>query len=266
MDKSIIKINWEKTWKTTVIMTWVHGNERSGIDVFKKILPTIKIYSWTVYFVLANPKAIEKNVRFVEKNMNRCFKKRIVWKSYEEIRVKEIKKILNNADYLLDIHNTTNKISEPFLIWEEKQIAKYFPVKKFLSWIDDIQKWWSDGYMYNRWKLWFCIESGSIYDKHWPWIAEISIINFLKITGNIIWKPDILSQNQTHLNCYKMYKSKTNNFILAKKFKDFENIKKWEIIWYDWKNKIIADKNWAILFAHDSDQKWKECFVLTVYK
>jgi hypothetical protein len=266
MNQWIIKIQWNKKWNTTVIMAGVHGNERSGIDAFKNILATISVSSWVVYFILANLKAIEKNVRFVEKNMNRCFRKRIVWNSYEELRVRKIKKILNKADYLLDVHNTTNTVSEPFLIWEEKKLAKYFPVRKFLSWIDWVQKWGSDGYMYNRWKIWLCIESGSIYDNQWPWRAEISILNFLKITANIVWKPEVFGKDQVKLSCYKIYKSKTDNFVLAKKFKDFENIEKWEIIWYDWGNKVIAEKKWAILFAHDADQKWKECFVLTVYK
>ena len=266
MNKSIIKLQWNKKWKTTIIMTWVHGNERSGLEALDMILPNINIESWTVYFIKANLKAIKQNVRFVEKNMNRCFRKKIVWNSYEANRAREIRKYLDKADYLLDVHNTTNKVSEAFLIWEEKKLAKYFPVKKFLSWIDWVQKWWSDGYMYNIWKIWFCIESGSIYDKKWPQIAYQSIINFLKLTGNIKWKAKIFNKNQTHIHCQKMYKSQTDNFVLAKKFKDFEYIAQWELIWIDGNKKIRAMENWIILFPHSVDQKWKECFVFGIYK
>lgn len=266
MNKSIIKLSWMKKLKNTVIMTWVHGNERSWLKAFEKILSNIKVESWTVYFVIANLKAIEQNVRFVEKNMNRCFRKKIFWKTYEENRAREIKKYLNKADYLLDVHNTTNKVSEAFLIGEEKKLAKYFPVKKFLSWIDGVQKWWSDGYMYNIWKIWFCIESGSIYDKKWPEIAYQSIINFLKLTGNVKWKAKVFEKKQTHIHCQKMYKSRSNSFLLARKFGDFDDVKKWELIWIDWDKEIRAKENWIILFPHSVDSKWKECFVFWVYK
>lgn len=266
MEKSIIKIEWNKKWKTTVIMTWVHGNERSGLATFKKILPNIKIEKWIVYFVTANLKALEKNVRFIEKNMNRCFRKKIKWNTYEENRAREIRKILNKSDYLLDVHNTTNKISEPFLIWEEVKWWKYFPVKKILSWIDSIEKWWSDGYMLNIWKIWFCLESGSIYDTNWPINAEKSIINFLKLTGNIEGKAQILINNQKHIACKKMYKCKTNNFNLSRKFKDFDEVKKWEIIWMDGWKKVVAKEDWLVLFPHDSDEIGKECFVFCIYK
>lgn len=265
-DKSIIKFIGRKEWNTTVIMTGVHWNERSGLAAFQKILPEIKIDRWIVYFITANLQALEKNIRFVEKNMNRCFRKKIKWNSYEENRTREIRKILNKSDYLLDVHNTTNKISEPFLIWEEVKFRKYFPVQKFLSGIDPIQQWWSDWYMLNIWKVWFCLESGSIYDPNWPINAEKSIINFLKLTGNIEGKAEILADNQKHIACKKMYKCKTNNFKLSRKFKDFDEVKKWEIIWIDGWKKVVAKEDWLVLFAHDWDQIGKECFVFCVYE
>lgn len=265
MDKSIVKITSKNPWKITVIMTWVHGNERSGIDAFKKIIPTIKITSWTVYFVLANLNAIEQNVRFTEKNLNRCFKKRIIGNTYEENRAREIRKILNKADCLLDVHNTFNEINGACLIGENPELTQYFPIKRFLSWIDAIEKWWSDGYMYNRWKIGICLECGCLSDSNWSTIAEQSILNFLKVTWNIHWTPEILQKNPVHIKCYKMYKSKTNNFKLIKVFKDFEDIKKWEIIGYDWDKKILAPRDWLVLFAHDTDAIGKEMFLFTVY-
>jgi len=265
MDKSIIKITSKNPWKVTVIMAWVHGDERAGIDAFKKLIPIIKVSSGTVYFVLANLKAIEQNVRFTEKNLNRCFRKRISWNTYEENRAREIRNILNKADSLLDVHNTINKVDWPFLIGEKFELAQYFPIQRFLSWIDAVEKWWSDGYMLNIWKIGFCIECWPLFDSGWSTIAEQAILNFLKVMGNIEWKPEILSK-PVHIACEKMYKSKTNNFKLIKVFTDFEEIKKWEIIGYDWDKKIVAPRDWLVLFAHDTDAIGKEMFLFTVYK
>jgi len=262
MKESIIKLSWMKKWKTTVIMTWVHGNERSWIDVFTKLLNTIEINNWTVFFVFWNPKAIEKNVRFLEKNLNRCFHIEINWDTYEDNRAKTIIKILNKSDYLLDIHNTINK-SKPFLISERKDLDKYFPVDKVVSWFDKLHPWWSDGYMNSIWKVGLCIECWNIGNKTWEKIAEESIINFLKFTWNIEWKP-ILYKGKDHFNFYEIYKTKTDNFRLNREFNEFEGIRKWEIIWYDWNECIISKKDWVMLFAYAANKIWSEGFTMWV--
>ncbi len=258
---SIIKIESKIPWKITVIMAWVHGNEKSWIIAIQKLIPLIKIETWTVYFIFANLKAIEQNIRFVEKNLNRCFKKRIIWTSYEDKRAKEIRKILKKSDYLLDIHNTNNTQSEPFIISEEKDIGKYFPVKKIITWLNVIHAGGSDGYLWSLNKVWVCIECGSISDPKWALLAENAIINFLKYTWNISGKPNIF-KNKIHIDCNYMYISKTNTFTLSKKFKDFEKIKKWQPLWYDWNTPVLSDRNWCILFSKNTDKIWMEAFVL----
>jgi hypothetical protein len=257
---SIVKFIWKTKWPTTSIMAWVHGNERSWIDAFQEILPTIKIYSWTVYFILANLKAIEKNVRFVDKNMNRCFRKKIIWNTYEEKRAREIKKILNKSDYLLDLHNTS-KQCKPFLISEWEDLNKYFPVKTIVSWFDILQPWWSDSYMNNIGRVWLCIECWQIWNNKSKKVAKEAIVNFLKFTWNISWKPTYY-RNQNNFNFYKIYITKTDSFRLVKEFDEFSNIRKWETIWYDWKEPVMAEKDWIILFADACNKKWQEWFTI----
>jgi hypothetical protein len=48
--------------------------------------------------------------------------------------------------------------------------------------------------------------------------------------GNTNGKAKILAKKQTNISCEKIYISKTNNFTLAKNFKDFEDIKKGDCI------------------------------------
>jgi succinylglutamate desuccinylase len=260
MKKYIIKIIGKKKGKITVIMAWVHWDEKSGIIAIKKIAPIINISWWVVYFIIANIKAIKKNTRYIEQNLNRCFKKKIIGLWYEQQRAKEIRKVIKSADYLLDIHNTI-KPSKPFLISERKDINKYFPVKRVISGLDNLHPGGSDGYMNAIWKKGICIECGGIDNEWWNKVAENAIINFLKFTWNIEGKPKKY-KNQNSFNFYKIYKTKTDTFILAKTFKAFEKTKKGTIIGYDGDRTIKSEKNSYILFPKNCNKKWSEAFIV----
>lgn len=242
-------------------MTWVHGNELSWPIAFQKILPQITIDTGTVYFIIANPKALEKNIRYVEKNMNRCFSPIISGSSYEEERVQEIMPFLQEADYLLDIHNTTNPQSKAFLISEHQSVSCFFPIDTVISGIDLLHSWGSDGYMNSLNKIWLCIECWSISDAKAPIIAEQSIINFLQYTGNIAQAPRSFL-GQTFICFDYIYTTVTDLFILTESFCDFDYIKKDQIIWYDGDIPISASIDSVILFAHNRKKKWEEAFVL----
>ena len=260
-----IKDSWVK-WNATTIMVWVHWNETSWIDALNDIIDDLKIISWKVFFIYANLKAIEKNVRFTEKNLNRCFLKELANESYEERRAKEIMSILDKSDFLLDVHNTISfNSSLEILITSNTDFIKYFPLSKVITHIDEIQKWGSDWYLDSVWWKWFCIECGSInfWDKNKSKdLAKKSIINFLKVTWNISWKAEEYSWKRKIMRMDYVYKTKTDNFKLKREFKDFEELKSWEIIWYDWSKEIITDKESIIMFAHNREEKWSEWFYL----
>lgn len=261
-ENSIIKLNSNIPWKTTTIMVWVHGNELSWVNALLQILEDIKIVKWKVYFIFANLKAIEIWERQFEKDMNRCFLENNNWNTYEDKRVMEIIPYLQESDYLLDVHNTLNTWNSiPFLISEYKDLWKYFDVNFIISWFDKLHPGWSDGYMNNIWKIWLCLESGSIYDKKWPEIAKNWILNFLKFTWNIDWKIQ-KKEKQEFIKFDKIYKNKTLDFKFIKEFFDFEKIKKWQIIAYDWDQEIISDRNGYILFTYIPKKIWDECFCL----
>ncbi len=255
-----------KVGKNTTIMVWVHWNELSWIKALNKLKNSLKIDNWKVYFIFWNLKAIKKSIRFTEKNLNRCFLENQSWNSYEEKRAKIIMKYLDKSDYLLDIHNTINyNNSLKVLITTHIDFAKYFNIKNIMANIDSVQKWGSDGYMDNIWKKWFCLECGSINfkdDTDTDLLAEESIINFLKVTKNIEKKPKIFSNSRLLVDMYFQYKTKTDKFRLSKDFKDFDKIKKWEIIWIDWEEKIICEKDSIIVFSHNRDKIWEEWFYL----
>lgn len=259
--QTIISKVWKKKWVNTVVMCGVHGNEIVWIVAINELVEKIRIDSWSVFFIYANLLAIKNNTRFFDKNMNRLFKDNNLWCSYEEIRIKEIKKYLNKSDFLLDLHSSNSKISKPFLITEHTKISNIFPVDIAVSGFEKIESWWSDWYMDYIWGKWFCLESGNIKDVKWVKLAKKSILNFLKFTWNIDWKYQVFS-DQSKMKLDKLYKTNSNKFVLMKEFKDFEKIKKWQVIWVDWNQEVISNYNSKILFARNRNKKWDEGFIL----
>ncbi len=263
IDKNITKYCWNKAGKTTVIMAWVHGNEKSGVRVFEQ-LRNIEIDAWIVYFIIANSEALALNKRFVEKNMNRCFVDTPQGNSYEEKRAQEIIPYLRKANYLLDLHNTTIQKSEAFLICEYPEIAKYFPVQKVVSGFDVIQPGWSDEFMNSIGKCWICLECWSIYDSGCESLAKNSVLNFLKFTGNISWT--VLefdaALDQKYIRFDTLYKNTSSRFRFNKIFADFEEVAQWQLLGQDWDKKILAPYDGTILFPEEADEIWKEIFCM----
>lgn len=72
---SIVKKVGDKEGKTLAVFAGIHGNEKAGVRALNNLLPKIKIDSGTVYFVYANPPAIEKDARYVIKILSAFFEK-----------------------------------------------------------------------------------------------------------------------------------------------------------------------------------------------
>lgn len=130
-----------------------------------------------------------------------------------------------------------------------------------INWFDKLHPWWSDSFMNSIWKIWLCLESGSIYDEKWPKTAKEWILNFLRFTWNISWNVTA-KEWQTFIRFDRIYKNKTINFRLAKEFLDFEKISKWQILAYDGEETIYSDRDGYIVFTYKPKEIWDECFCL----
>lgn len=236
--------------KITTVMAWVHGNERSGIEIIQSLPDVIHVVSGKVFLIIANPRAIEQNVRQTEKNMNRSFHNIPQGSTYEDLRAQEIIPYLKQSDYLLDIHNTTNtENSIPFLISEHPKYDNNFPVEIVVSGLDILHPGWSDGYMNSIGKVGLCIESGSIHFDDDGKVARESVMNFLRTTGNIeCVTTSVENQKRYHLDT--IIKAKTDKFRFVKKWLDFESVREWELVAFDWDEEIIAPYNGVIVFPH----------------
>jgi succinylglutamate desuccinylase len=267
--EQVIEKKGLKPGKTSVIMAGVHGNEVCGVEAFKLILPNLEIQKGKVIFIFGNPKAIKKNQRYTEVNLNRLFSKgknynKKIKSSYEYKRSIFIKKFLNKADALLDIHSTTHK-NAPFIICEKNanKIINSFPkdFKRVLYNFNNIEPGGTEGYMNDMGKVGICIECGQHEEKKSIQNAVKAIQSFLVSQGHIEGDKDIKFVREK-IKMSGIYYTKTNQFVLKKKFKDFEPINKGQVIGTDGNEVVKAAKDGVIVFAHNSNQSGSEGFLL----
>src|SRR3989338_3436409 len=90
---------------TVVLLKKTHGDEVGGEMVVDVVMDRlISISRGSLYWGVGNPLASERNVRFVDSDLNRNYGKNIS-PGYEEQRAAELKPLLAQADYLLDVHS-----------------------------------------------------------------------------------------------------------------------------------------------------------------
>jgi aspartoacylase len=108
--------------KRVLVVGGTHGNELTGIYLVKKFERSphlIKRSSFESLTLFANPKAHEIGKRYVETDLNRCFRRRDLENlslcSYEAQRAKEIYQTFGSrgsqpADFVIDLHSTTSNM------------------------------------------------------------------------------------------------------------------------------------------------------------
>jgi len=253
-----------------MILVGVHGDEKCGVEALGKMLPSLKIQKGQLLVGYGNPRAIQRNVRLTESNLNRMFKpdemlSRKERTSYEYNRAQFLKQYLDRADALLDIHASCTPGSLCFAICEQNAggIVRHMPLSTVVSGFDRIQPGGTDYYMNRQSKIGLCVECGYLGDSLSTEVAEKSIIAFLISRGHITGNQNIYPQSSIQVD--DMYITQ-NNFKLSKPFKDFEGVLASQLIGIDGKNEIRAQRNGVILFAQDKDKAGEEAFLLGRYK
>lgn len=92
-----------------------HGNEHLGDALYSHIATKRRELLPHVVYIIGNPMAHAKNVRYLESDLNRSYGKQ--QKTYEEKRATELLQIIKSAkfDLVLDLH-TTRCIQPPSII------------------------------------------------------------------------------------------------------------------------------------------------------
>lgn len=265
--KTIIKRMGKMPGKTVAIFGGVHGDEKVGVMIIDYLLKNLEVTRGTVYLVYANPMAIRKNVRYIEKNLNRLFTRRKKHETCEEKRAKELMDILDKCDALLDLHAYSEPLGEsiPFLITEDnsEHITKNMDFGFIAKGIDTLEKGGTDGYMSNQEKIGICAELGSIEKpEKFITLGIQTVYQFLQSFDMVDEKYTSSKTNQTKIKFELIYPKKTKDFKFTKKYKTFDKIHKGEIICIDGKEEVISPFDGYILFPRPNYEPGIEAFLL----
>jgi len=98
-----------------LIVAATHGNELLGIKLYERLLKQHSVLLESIDFVIGNPRAYAKSLRYIDKDLNRSYG--IGGDEYETTRAREIQEYihLTQPDIVLDMH-TTNCVQPNCLI------------------------------------------------------------------------------------------------------------------------------------------------------
>lgn len=180
-----------------LILGAVHGNEIAGARACERLVAEINnggivlLKGALTLVPVANPRAYEKDTRQIEENLNRVIKN---WENpitYEQNLGVEIAKLIDDCDYMLDVHSTHNAGDIPFSFLDyptngNLEIIKALDVDYVLSgWPevygaqDCIQDFSTETYAHTKGKNGVTLESGYHKDSAAIELAYKSIINLL---------------------------------------------------------------------------------------
>lgn len=255
MENTIIKKVGDKLGKTIAIFAGIHGNEKVGIEALNILIQDISIKSGTVYFVYANPLAIEKGVRMVNKNMNRLFFSENDDKAEEDIRARELMKILDECEALLDIHSYNSETGDQFAITEPEgfEIVKKMDFPIVASGFSGMGSG-TDSYMHTSSKVGICVECGTTnrFEQFIP-LAIKSAKQFMQYFGCIDASVEYDSIAQKHITASRIIYKKNEPFRFVKNFLDFEPLPVGQPFAFQGNEPEIAGENECILFPRPNE-------------
>ncbi|TAE61173.1 MAG: aspartoacylase [Nostocales cyanobacterium] len=155
-----------------------HGNELIGVHLVKKFQrhpDLIKRNGFKTFSLLGNPQAIDACRRYIDRDLNRCFRIDNLPSEeitiYEEIRAREIQNILqplneNFVDVIIDLHTTTANMGICLILGNMHPIL--LDLAAYLSSVNPLVKVYiheqprNSGFLRSLSELGFAIEVGAI--------------------------------------------------------------------------------------------------------
>lgn len=182
--------------KKIIFVAGLHGNEK---------MPVRALTENNIPFVLGNPKACEKNIRFIERDINASFG--LSGKEYECIRAEEILNEINEDEFVIDFHTTTNEAQPFVIIIDEKMVplAKQTGVERVVFMRYNIKK----GHALINYRKGISIEVGTHQDQR-----------SYQTTMNIV--KNVLNQEKHSVVLYEVYDEirKSGNYENFQEHKD----------------------------------------------
>ena len=124
--------------KNILILYQTHGNETIGKDIVELLKITYPNITELCDFVVGNPKAADKNIRFTECDLNRVAPGNINSNLYEERRASELISLFESYKYIIDIHETLSSDDIMLIIPNNSDAhligCNFCPVEKVIIW------------------------------------------------------------------------------------------------------------------------------------
>lgn len=265
-QEGIVTRSGPKQGKTLAIFAGIHGNEMAGVLALRKATNELSIESGTVTFVFANPPAIEKDVREIDRNLNRIFMRNLNDSSWEYTRANELMDILDESDSLLDLHASNSRITKPFAICDERSfnLAKNINIEIVSSGWNELVPGSTDAYMSAQGKISLGLECGSVFETeaNVP-LAFDSICQFLQYFGAISNRVTPYANKQLYLKAAREITKQTIFFAFAKNFNDFDPLEEGSIFAQDGDISYKAGKDEYIVFPRpDKPVGGEACTIL----
>lgn len=121
--------------KNILFITAMHGDEPIGIEIVKQI-KKMKLGN-KFSSIIGNPRALKKQVRFIDADLNRVFPGKTDG-NYEEKRANLVMEKMREFDRVIDLHGTVSKtgifiiITKPSL--KNLELALRFNIERILIW------------------------------------------------------------------------------------------------------------------------------------
>lgn len=112
--------------KKLLLIAATHGDEKIGVEVIERL--NNKGYQEQFDYLIANPKALRKNIRFIEADLNRSYPGEKTSPFYEKRKAYDNLKLAKKYRYIIDIHETDGGISD-FIIIPKEKISGLFPLQ-----------------------------------------------------------------------------------------------------------------------------------------
>ena len=247
---SIIKKEGAQRGKTLAVFAGIHGNEKAGVIALESMVKNFSIERGTVYFVFANPPAIEKNQRLVHKNLNRLFSREVTGNEYEYARAVELMDVLDTCDALLDLHSYNSETGDPFVIAEKnaQDFTSLLDVEIIAEGFGDMG-YGTDDYMCRNGRIGICLECGTSnrFEEFVPF-ANTAVMQFLSFYGAISNETVAYNRIQKRIRVKKLMYKQTNDFRFSRNFRDFEVLPTDEPYIVDGDITIFAEDGEMIMF------------------
>jgi len=232
----VIRITTDAAGPRVVMFSGVHGDELSGIHAVDKLFFDFftgarTLLKGSLTLARGNARAIAAERRYVTYNLNRMYKDEygpdIDRNEYEYKRAQELKSILRDCDYFLDLHSAPIA-QEPFLIAEQHAID--FFARLGLPYI--IMGWnrfsggttGGDGenYANAHGAKAATLESGSHFEKRSNDVAYRTVITMLSLLGMIEPVADEKRAEAEIIDMYAVVTKEADDFRYAGEVRNFQ--------------------------------------------